>query len=68
MCFSLRAQSNLDSIAWEIDVEDVNVTAQYAPTHYKNVVHAVKDIKAGEEICTFYGNNYWGQKENKTKF
>ena len=46
MYFSLKAQSNLDSIAWEIDVEDVIVTAQYAPTHYKNVVHAVKVIKA----------------------
>ena len=36
------------------------------PYHFDFI--AVKDIKAGEEICTFYGNNYWGQKENKTKF
>lgn len=34
-----------DTTAWSVDLEDVVVTAQYAPTDAKNAVHKVKTIK-----------------------
>lgn len=37
-----------DTVAWSIDLSDVVVTAQYAPTHAKNAVHKVRVIKADE--------------------
>ncbi|MCI5080955.1 MAG: TonB-dependent receptor [Saprospiraceae bacterium] len=54
LCFCLLAIGTVwaqdlsieDSIAWSIDVEDVVVTAQYEPTHYKEAVHEIKVIKA----------------------
>lgn len=34
-----------DSLTQEYELEDVVVTAQYAPTHYKNALHSVRVIK-----------------------
>ncbi len=44
------AQSTLDqdSIWKSLELDDLIVTAQYAPTHYKNAVHNVKVITAAE--------------------
>lgn len=41
----VNAQSKIDSL-WELDLENIVVTAQYAPTDVKNAVHEVKVIKA----------------------
>lgn len=37
-------QLNIDTFAWSIDIEDVVVTAQYAPTDSRNVVYPVRQI------------------------
>ncbi|MEM7104365.1 MAG: TonB-dependent receptor [Bacteroidota bacterium] len=37
-----------DTITWDLDLSDVIVTAQYAPTHSKNAIHDVKVIDARE--------------------
>ena len=34
-----------DSITWSLDIDNVVITAQYAPTHSKNAVHRVRTIK-----------------------
>ncbi|MEL7222061.1 MAG: TonB-dependent receptor [Bacteroidota bacterium] len=47
-CFSivsLTAQEQ-DTLTWSIDIEDVVVTAQYAPTSSKEAVHQVEVIKS----------------------
>ncbi|MEM7511063.1 MAG: TonB-dependent receptor plug domain-containing protein, partial [Bacteroidota bacterium] len=44
---SLYAQTvSTDSVYQASELEDVVITAQYAPTHYKNAVHEVRVIKA----------------------
>lgn len=50
LSFSLFAQGdeNLDSLMQMYDLEDVVVTAQYAPTSSNNAVHQVKVIKSEE--------------------
>lgn len=45
-CFPISCFSQMDTIWKEIDIDDIVVTAQYAPTHSKNAVHQVKIIKA----------------------
>lgn len=45
-CFLTAQEASLDSIWKEIQLEDIVVTAQYAPTNSKNAVHAVKVIQA----------------------
>lgn len=40
--------AELDSIWRSIELEDVVVTAQYAPTHVRNAVHQVKVIQAAD--------------------
>ncbi|MFT6938058.1 MAG: outer membrane receptor for ferrienterochelin and colicins, partial [Saprospiraceae bacterium] len=47
-CFPILCFSQIDTIWKEIDIDDIIVTAQYAPTHSKNAVHQVKVIKAKE--------------------
>lgn len=42
-CIVLSGQ-NIDSSLWNIDLDDIVVTAQYAPTSTKNTVHKVKVI------------------------
>lgn len=45
LLFSLRMfAQHADSTAWSVDLEDVVVTAQYAPTDTKNALHKVKTI------------------------
>lgn len=34
-----------DSLIWSIDIDDIVITAQYAPTDTKNAVHRVRTIK-----------------------
>ncbi len=36
--------NQIDSSLWNIDLSDIVVTAQYAPTHSKNAVHKIKTI------------------------
>lgn len=43
-----QTESELDSIYRKIGLDDIIVTAQYAPTHSKNAVHQVRVIKAEE--------------------
>lgn len=43
----LSAQTT-DSITWNVDLENVVVTAQYAPTDAKNAVHRIHAIRATE--------------------
>ena len=38
------AQEDPDSTAWSVEMDDVVVTAQFAPTHSKNALHKVKTI------------------------
>jgi outer membrane receptor for ferrienterochelin and colicins len=46
LCFTLRIfGQQSDSTAWTVDLEDVVVTAQYAPTDVKNALHKVKTIQ-----------------------
>lgn len=40
----LSQNQDTDSIAYAIDIEDVVVTAQYAPTDSKNAVHSIRSI------------------------
>ena len=51
-CFSslILAQntSEQDSIAWDLDLEDIVVTAQYAPTASENAIHPIKVLKIEE--------------------
>lgn len=43
--FPACAQDEIDSAIWQqIDMEDVVITAQYAPTHYKNADHTIRVI------------------------
>ena len=42
--FPFLFSQKTDTTAWSVDLEDVVVTAQYAPTHSKNAVHKVKTI------------------------
>jgi outer membrane receptor for ferrienterochelin and colicins len=45
--FSARGQDQnelLDSLYWSIDLDDVVVTAQFAPTDSKNALHTIKTI------------------------
>lgn len=42
----LAAQDGSDTISWSIDLDDIVVTAQFAPTSAKNAVHQVEVIKA----------------------
>ena len=44
--FFLAAQPETDSILWSIDLSDVVVTAQYAPTASEAAVHDITVIKA----------------------
>lgn len=41
----LNAQDGNDSLVWSIDFEDVVITAQYQPTHYKSALHEIDIIK-----------------------
>ncbi|MEM6763595.1 MAG: TonB-dependent receptor [Bacteroidota bacterium] len=46
-CGSLFAQPiSSDTVYQASELEDVVITAQYAPTHYKNAVHEVRVLKA----------------------
>lgn len=40
----MAAQTDMDSALWQVDLEDVVVTAQYEPTHIKNVLHDIQLI------------------------
>lgn len=42
----LQAQESVDTIPWSIDLDDIVVTAQFAPTSSKNAVHQVQVIKS----------------------
>jgi outer membrane receptor for ferrienterochelin and colicins len=42
-----------DSLAFSVDLDDYVVTAQYRPTHYKNVIHTIDVIK--EEVISKRG-------------
>ncbi|HMQ59990.1 MAG TPA: TonB-dependent receptor plug domain-containing protein, partial [Flavilitoribacter sp.] len=42
------AGSAADTVTWSIDLSDIVVTAQYAPTHAGNAVHKIRVIKAEE--------------------
>ncbi len=42
---SLLTAQTTDSIEWSIDIDDVVVTAQYAPTDSRNAVQEIKTIK-----------------------
>ena len=44
--YSISLAQDIDSIWKNIDLDDVVITAQYAPTHSKNAVHQVKVLKA----------------------
>ncbi|MEL6655700.1 MAG: TonB-dependent receptor [Bacteroidota bacterium] len=44
----LSAQVEADTIPWSIDLDDVVVTAQFAPTSSKNAIHQVQVIEAEE--------------------
>lgn len=44
ICSCLLAQVESDSITWSIAIEDIVVTAQFAPTAKENAVHEVKVI------------------------
>ncbi|GJM34242.1 MAG: TonB-dependent receptor [Saprospiraceae bacterium] len=44
------AQSPDSSSLWAIDLEDVVVTAQYAPTDSRSAVHDIRTIKASEMV------------------
>lgn len=50
LCFlKVSAQhSNNDSITWSVDVDDVVITAQYAPTLKRQAVHNVRSIDKTE--------------------
>ncbi|MEL6143031.1 MAG: TonB-dependent receptor, partial [Bacteroidota bacterium] len=41
-------QAQVDSLAWSIDLEDVVVTAQFAPTSAEEAVHEVQVLKSEE--------------------
>ena len=44
LCFiQLFSQQN-DTTAWSVEMDDIVVTAQFAPTHSKNALHKVKTI------------------------
>lgn len=47
-CFSTVLIGQEDTIVWDIDFEDVIVTAQYAPTSTESTIHQVEVIKAEE--------------------
>lgn len=40
----LFAQSEIDTVAYSIDLDDYIVTAQYKPTHYKKALHDINII------------------------
>jgi outer membrane receptor for ferrienterochelin and colicins len=45
LLFSILVFSqNADTTAWSVEIEDIVVTAQYAPTDSKNALHKVKTI------------------------
>ncbi|MEM9990235.1 MAG: TonB-dependent receptor [Bacteroidota bacterium] len=46
--FAQVADEPSDSIYWNLDIDDVVVTAQYAPTSVKNTVHPIKVLKMRE--------------------
>ncbi|MEM1123142.1 MAG: TonB-dependent receptor [Bacteroidota bacterium] len=41
----LLGQSDVDTAAWSIDLDDVVVTAQYVPTDSRNALHEIKAIR-----------------------
>lgn len=45
---SLGAQAARDSIDWSIELDDIIVTAQYAPTDSRNALHELYTIKQAE--------------------
>lgn len=46
--FILMGQNDVDSIAYDISLEDFVITAQYEPTHYKNAINNIQVI--GKEV------------------
>ena len=46
--FSQQEDVNLDSLDWEIDLDQFLVTGTYSPTHYKRALHQVDVLKASE--------------------
>lgn len=55
-CGCLHAQEDGDSITWSIAIDDVVVTAQFAPTAVENSVHEVRVIER-EDIARQGMNN-----------
>ncbi|WP_020539632.1 TonB-dependent receptor plug domain-containing protein [Lewinella cohaerens] len=55
-CSTLLAQVEDDSITWSLAIEDIVVTAQFAPTAKENAVHEVKVIEI-EDITRQGMNN-----------
>lgn len=47
-CGLLAQSQELDSLAYSIDLDDVVITGQYAPTHYTKALHNVSVIKKEE--------------------
>jgi outer membrane receptor for ferrienterochelin and colicins len=41
----IYAQAPADSVAWQINLDDIVVTAQYAPTDSRNALHDIRAIK-----------------------
>lgn len=44
LCFFESSSQKIDSSAWNIDLEDIVVTAQFAPTHSSNALHKIRTI------------------------
>ena len=51
-----QIQGPLDSIDWEINLDDIVVTATYAPTHSRSAIHQVRVI-GKEDIQRFQARN-----------
>ena len=49
VCLAVQLSGQIeDTVTWNLDLDNVVVTAQYAPTHSNNALHRVKVIKALE--------------------
>ena len=48
LCGQVADDSRLDSIWRTLELDELVVTAQYAPTHYREAIHQVRVIKAVE--------------------
>ena len=48
LCGQVADDSRLDSIWRTLELDELVVTAQYAPTHYREAIHQVRVIKAGQ--------------------